>query len=65
MQIPEVAFEILLEYFEDLRGNSKNYVIELCEGIFKKKEEMVASEEENQALECAYERARSIMQCLQ
>lgn len=64
-QVPEASFETLLEYLVDLQGKSKNFVIESCEGIFKKKEEMATSEEEDLVLERAYERARSIMQCLQ
>lgn len=63
-QIPAATFGIFLEYVVDLKGNAKNFAIEICEGVIKKKEEMPETQEEDKIFKCAYKRARSILQYL-
>lgn len=65
LQVPEKAFLLLLEYIMSIEGAAKKFAAQTCETAINKMEQKSPTEEKDEALEYSYNRARSLLQCLQ
>lgn len=63
-QVPAETFAILLKYLVNLKGASRDLVVDLSEKIIAKVEQKT-SEENDPELQTAYNRARSVLQFIQ